>query len=178
MPKRKPINIGVRESGFFTLKDLKLEVEMGRTYLQTDTPQSLLLYRIDYKKTKVHALYGESRATEKVALPPVEIRVRFNVEENKSEYLGNSILAKQWGGKLIFTVYNDELEEKNVDINRGDYVGLRDANNNLRFYEIYENDKVNIGNDKTIAGIESYYRKIEAVAVDTDVFVSTYGKQY
>lgn len=177
MAKRKPINTGIRESNYFDLSDFKLEVEMGREYLETDIPATVLLYNIDYKKTKVHALYGESRASEKIALAPVEIRVKFNVEESKSEYIGDSMIAKQWAGKLVFTVYTLELEEKQVDINRGDYIGLRDANNNLRFYEVYENDKVNSANEKTIAGIESYYRKIEAVPVDKDVFASTYGNR-
>ena len=83
MGKRKPINMGIRESNFFDGSDLNLEVEMGRDYFETDIPATVLLYRIDYKKTKVHALYGESRASEKIALAPVEIRVKFNVEESK-----------------------------------------------------------------------------------------------
>lgn len=171
MPKpKKPVRDDTRIGLFFTKKDISLDIKMSREYQNTDIPNKIYLYRIDRIKTQVHKLYKEARASEKKYLPPVELIVKMTVEPNKSEYIPGTTISKQWAGNLVFTVYDLELEEKDADITKGDFVGIYDNHGQMKFYEVFENDKINTSNDKSIVGIHSFYRKIQAVPVDKDVF--------
>lgn len=167
---RKPINTGFVDSSFFTLDDLELNVEWGRDYLKSDIPASLMLHRVDRRKTKTHSLYGESRSSEKVVLPPVELQVQISVEDSSMEFIQGSTLPRHFAGDLNFTVYEKELEEKQVEINRGDFISLKNAKGKLAYYEVNDPDLMNVGNDRTIGGLSSFYRSIKCVSVDSDVF--------
>jgi hypothetical protein len=170
MAKRKLINTGMVEGKFFTKKDFAFDIKLGREYLNTDIPATVLLYRIDRVKTKTNNIYGETRASEKVTYTPVELQVKLSVEENENDYLGDSTIPKHWAGKLVFTIYEDELTEKNVDIKRGDFIGLQNAKDKLTYYEVNDADIMNVSNNKTIGGLGSYYKKITCFPVDRDVF--------
>ena len=158
------------EGKFFTGEDLTFEIELGREYLTSDIPASVLLYKVDRKKTKTHSLYGETRASEKVVHDPIEIQVRLTIEENNTEYIGNSTIPKHYSGNLTFTVYSKELDDKNLIINIGDYIGLRNTKGDLVFYEVFDNDNMNVSNSKTIAGLEAVYKTIRCTQVDRDQF--------
>ena len=168
--RRKPINTGYVDTSFFDMSDLKLEVEMGRDYLKSDAPASVLFFKVDYKKTVSHKLYGESRASEKVVLPPVSLDVKLHVEDSEGGYINNSELYRHYAGDLIFTIYEEEIREKKVDIQRGDFIGIKNTKNQMQYYEIYDADINNVSNSKTIAGLESYYRKIRCSIADNDLF--------
>lgn len=171
MGRRKIINPGGgREGQFFKKKDFDFEVTVGREYLNSDAPATIFLYKVDYTKTVVDDLYGETYANEKVTHEPIELQVKISIEEKATEYVAEIGMPKQYSGNLIFTIYSLELEEKQTDINKGDYIGHIDYNGKMRFYEVWEDDKVNVSNSKTIGGIKSFYRKIEASPIDKDVF--------
>lgn len=170
MAKKKLINTGYVDSRFFDKSDFNLEIEIGRDYLKQDIPASVMFYKVDYKKTKTHALYGESRASEKVVLPPIQLQVRFTVEDSEGGYLQGGEVSRHFAGDLIFTIYEDEIREKNVDIQRGDYIGIKNGKGNTQYYEIYDADIMNVANNRTIGGLESYYKKIKCTVVDKDVF--------
>ena len=104
-----------RESEFFSMKDVDFEIKAGREYLEQDIPSTVFLYQIDITKTDNDDIYGETHATEKITLPRVELRVKLNVEDSETVFLGDSGISKEVAGDLIFTVYNDELENKKVD---------------------------------------------------------------
>ncbi len=169
MGKRKPIMPITRVDKFFTLDDFELDTEMGREYL-TDLNNTVLVFKIDYKKTKAHSLYGEARASQKVVSAPTEIKCRATIEEGEVQYLSAGSMRKEFGGKLTFTTYDAELEEKNLHINVGDFVGYADPKGKLRYYEVTTNNEINTANTNTILGFKSNWRKIEAIQVDSDVF--------
>lgn len=155
---------------FFSKDDVTLNIEMGRDYMDSDIPATVLLYRVDRLKSKTNSLYGETRAKEKVTFEPVELKVKMLIDENPTSYLGSSTIVKHFAGQLTFTVYEDELKEKQVDITRGDFIGFRNTKNNLTYYEVNDADTNNVSNNKTIGGLGSFYRKIVCVAVDGDQF--------
>lgn len=162
-----PIN---RVNKFFQLEDFNLENDMGREYL-TDLNMTVSLFKIDYKKSKSHVLYGETRAEEKITLAPIELQVRVTIDESESKFMAGTGIKREYAGNLTFTVYDVELEEKNVDVNYGDYIGyINPMDGKMSYYEVAKNDKINSSNSKTHLGFKSYYRVIECVAVDPDVF--------
>lgn len=169
MPKKVSIN-PARESDFFSMKDIEFEVKIGREYLEQDAPQTVFLYRIDISKTDNDDIYGETHASEKVTLPRVELRVKFNVEDSETVFLGDSGISKEVAGDLLFTVYNDELEEKKAEIRKGDFIGLVDNNGSMRYYEVRKNDQINAANKKSLGGIKAFYREIKCSYVQPDVF--------
>jgi len=170
MGRRKVINTGIVEGKFFTKTDMSFDIKIGREYLDNDIPATVLLFRVDRIKTKTNNIYGETRASEKVTYTPIELQVKMGVDENENDYLGDSNIPKHWAGKLTFTIYEDELKEKGVDIKRGDFIGFKNSNGNLAYYEVNDPDTMNVSNSKTIGGLASYYRRIVCFPVDSDVF--------
>lgn len=167
---RKPIQPTLRGVKFFTGTDFNLESELGKEYF-TDLNHSVKIYKIDYKKTKTHKLYGESRASEKVVSEPVVINCRATIEKNETKLMAGVGLKKEIGGNLIFTTYNSELETKGIDIRMGDYVGYTDPSTSTeRYYEVTSNNKLNNANEYTHLGTKSYWRKIVCTPVDQDIF--------
>ena len=170
MPKRKSINPSGREGDFFKLKDIDFEVKIGREYLNQDAPATIFLYQIDITKTNNDDIYGETHASEKVSKERIELRVKLNVEDSETVFLGDSGISKEVAGDLLFTVYNVELEEKKAEIRKGDYVGMVDTKGVMRYYEVRKNDQINAANKKSLGGIKSFYREIRCSYVQPDVF--------
>jgi len=168
--KKQIINTGYVDSSFFNGSDLKLEVNIGRSYLESDIPAIINLHSVDYKKTKTNSLYGETRAKEKVVLPPIELKVRYVIEDSEASYISGSNVVRQFAGDLVFTVYENELKEKNATIRRGDFISLKNPKGNIIYYEVYDADLMNVSNNKTIGGLEAFYKKIKCRVVDKDVF--------
>lgn len=166
---QKKIQPITRADKFFSGKDFRLDVQMGQEYF-TDLGMTIKLFRVDYKKTKTHDLYGESKAKEKVVYPPVELQVRLEIQEGETKFLAPTGLKKEYAGNLIFTIYESELEEKNVNIQEGDFVGYVDGQGSMRYWEVYNGEEINISNNRTMVGKQSYYRKIYCSPVDSDVF--------
>jgi len=170
MGKRTIINPSGQEGNFFKLNDLKRNVSIGRQYLETIIPATVYLYKIDHIKSQTDDLYGETYASEKVIKERIELRVKFQIEESETVYLGANGISKEYSGNLNFNVYTDELKGKNTDVLKGDYVAIADEDGDLRFYEVFRNNKVNNSNNRKIGGLASFYRKIECTVVDRDVF--------
>lgn len=154
---------------WFTEEDYKLEVELGREWLEGDLNIIVVLFRIDLNKTVVDDLYGESKSYEKHYHPPVELRVKINTDESEMEYMGG-VVARESQPKLVFSIFTQQLEEKNTEVSRGDYVGYNDGVKGMRYFEVFDADNTNISNNRTIMGYKSYWRKISCTMIDKDVF--------
>ena len=163
--KRTPIT---RSNKFFSGEDFRLDVEIGREYF-TDLGMTISLFKVNYKKTKTHDLYGESKAFEKIVNPPIELRVRLEIEAGETKYLAPGGLKKEFAGNLNFTVYENELEEKNITIQEGDFVGYNDGGR-MRYWEVYNAEQINVSNARTMGGKDSYYRIIKCSPTESDVF--------
>lgn len=175
MPKKKTQNNidleNQRYGLFMTENSFDLEVEYGRNYLQTDNVQVVTIYKVDVIKSKKHDLYGQSKTKDKVFLTPVKLNVMITVGPSEQSYYGGNEggIARQDTGKLEFGVYLKELEEKGIDILRGDYVEYNMSGNKNRYYEIEDAENVTDTTEKTIGGFKPYWRKITAVPVKEDV---------
>jgi hypothetical protein len=143
----------------------------GRNFLQTDNHQEVTIYKINIIETKTHNLYGQSKAKDKKFFAPVKISVMVGVEEGKQENYGNNPggIARDDSGNISFGVYIKELEEKNLEINRGDIIEYNMSGERNRYYEVESVNSVYDTSNKTIGGFICYWKKITGVPVKGDV---------
>ena len=93
------------------------------------------------------------------------------VESASQSYYGDGSggIARDDTGNLTFGVYLKELEEKNVEVLRGDYVEYNMSGTKNRFYEIENAENIIDTTEKTIGGFKSYWKKVTAIPVKEDV---------
>jgi len=160
-----------RLSLFYDEIDFDMDVEMARDVVEKDMNFAIVLYRVDRIHSNSDDVYGESDAREIRFLPPVELIVRLTIEkgENKT-YSDNGNLRYQEYGNLKFTVMTAQLEERGVDISFGDFVGYSDKESNLKYFEVFDDGKINADNKHTLYGYKPYFRSVGCVVVDPDKF--------
>ena len=170
--KKKNIDLENERYGLFMSENsFNLEVEYGRNFLQTDNAQIVTIYKVNITKTKTHSLYGQTKTKDKKFFTPVTLNVMVNVNPNEQSYYGNTPggITREDTGKLVFGVYLKELEEKKLEIDRGDYVEYNMSGTKYRYYEIENAENVVDTTDKTIGGFKPYWKQITAVPVKEDV---------
>ena len=161
-----PLN---RVDKFFSESEFDLEVQMGREWLEGDLNTIVVLFRVDLSKTIVDDLYGESKT--KHYLPPVELKVRIDsLEESELETRDGGVSARESQLKMSLSIFTEQLVEKNCEVSRGDYLGYNDGVKGMRYFEIINADNRNFSLNKTIMGYKSYWRRLTAIQVDSDVF--------
>ena len=148
-----------------------LQVMYGRNYLRTNNNQVVKIHKINVVESKSHKLYGQSKAKDKVFMPPVPISVMINVEDSEQKFYGDGIggIVRDDSGNITFGVYLEELKEKKIQIDRGDIVEYNISGEKARYYEVEMANNVNDTTVKTIGGFKPYWKRIIAVPVKEDV---------
>ena len=162
-----PIN---RMGKFYDSMDFGMENEMAREFLEGDLNFTIILFRVDRLKSQTDDVYGESDSEEIRFLPPVELKVRPVLEESSSKSYSEGYNRYEDYGNLTFTVFEDHLKEMGVDITYGDYIGYPDREDNIKYFTVSSDGKINSDNGKTRVGFKSYYRKITCVVADENEF--------
>jgi hypothetical protein len=88
--------------------------------------------------------------------------------ENK--YLGNSKIEQFEPGNLRVSVYQRHLEELEIDINYGDYIGYYETEDRIRYYVVNNDGRVTSDNKHTYAGYKPFYKTIMASPVTDNEF--------
>ncbi len=104
-------------------------------------------------------------------MSPVRISVMVNVEAGKQEFYGSNPggIARDDTGILSFGVYLKELEEKHLEIDRGDVVEYNMSGEKSRYYEVESVNSVTDETNKTIGGFKPYWKRVTGVPVKEDV---------
>jgi len=168
----QPDGIGL----FFGDKERAFFSSAGREMTEQILQESMMLFRIDLKRTQGHSLYGEAKAFQKVWKPEVKILGRINVEAIAPEYTADGGIVKKGFGQLTAHVYMEHLEELGLvfakenqttvfDLNDGDFIGFKD-----QFYKIINNGHSQISNEHSWGGDRRFFITITAIEVDEDVF--------
>jgi hypothetical protein len=165
--KRLPIS---RMGKFYDYLDFGLENDMAREYIEGDINFTVILFRVNRIKSQTDDVYGESDVEEIRFHPPVELKVRPNLEESENNSYSEGYGRYEDYGNLIFTIFEDQLKELGVDISYGDYIGYPDKEDNVKYFTVSNDGKINSDNQKTRVGYKSYYRKITCVTADEDEF--------
>ena len=120
MNNRVPIT---RIGKFFGAEDYNLDISIGEEWLYNDMNFTLILYRIDRLKTKTDDVYGETLKDGIKFLPPVEFKGLVQILEPENKNYGNSKINQTEPGNLKVSIYQKQLDELEIDISYGDYIG-------------------------------------------------------
>ena len=160
-----------RLNRFYDDTDFDLEIDMASELIEGDANFTVVLYRIDRKHSNSSDIYGESNAKDTRFLPPVELKVLLSISEAENKSYGdNGALRYQEYGNLTFNILNKQLEDKHVEISYGDIVGYSDREDNLKYFEVFDDGKINMDNTHTQFGYKSFFTTIKCVTVDPDQF--------
>lgn len=165
--RRIPIN---RVNKFFSFEDFNLDVEMGREALEGDGSFTVILYRVDRVNTQSDDIYGEASKDDIKFYPPQEIYVMPNLERADNKTYTEGAIRYSQDGNLIFDIYVAQLEELQIDISYGDYIGYAVDESTIRYFSVTNDGRKNYDNAHTMMGYKGYYRTITASPVDEEEF--------
>ena len=167
MDNKLPIT---RISKFFSQDDFNLNIQIGEEYLHGDLNMKLVLYRVDRQKTDTDDVYAEVGIDDIKFFPPVEINGLVKIEEPKNSSYKGGLVRYNEPGNMIFSVYIRHLNELNVDIKYGDYIGYPESETKTRFYVVTNDGKVITDNKHVMGGYKPYYRTITCAYVQDGQF--------
>jgi hypothetical protein len=167
MANKVPIT---RIGKFFGENDFDLDISMGEEWLVGDMNFTCVLYRIDRYKTKTDDVYGETVSDGIKFLPPVEFNAFVQISAPENKMLGSTRMDQMEPGNIRISVYQKTLDNLNIDINFGDYIGYYETETLVRYYTVNNDGRVVADNKHTYAGYKPFYRTISASPVGPNEF--------
>lgn len=167
--KRIPIT---RINKFYSREDFELEVEMGREAIEGDGSFVVVLYQIDRGLSETDSLYGEAKKNDIRYKTPVELKVIPTIDEPENKTYGADAGALRYiqDGKLSFGIYEAQLDELEVELSYGDYIGYPISETEIRFFSIVNDGVKHFDNKHTIMGYEGAFRTVICAPVDKTEF--------
>jgi hypothetical protein len=159
-----------RLNKFFSEEDFNLDISIGDEWLGGDMNFTLVLYRIDRQRTISDDVYGETLEDGIQFLPPIEFKGYVQIEASTNVDYGSSRLSQSEPGNLKVGVYQKQLEELDIDINFGDYIGYYETEDRVRYYTVVNDGRVLSDNKHTYGGYKPFYRSILASPVTDNEF--------
>ena len=167
MKRKLPIT---RLSKFFSETDFDLNVQMGQEYLHGDLNMKLVVFRVDRQKTDTDEVYAEVGKDQIKFLPPVEFNALVKIEEPKNTTYKGGLGRYLEPGNMTVSVYMRHLEELEIDIRYGDYIGYPESEERIRYYTVTNDGKVTSDNKHNMFGFKPYYRTILCVPAQESEF--------
>lgn len=160
-----------RINKWFSHEDYELEINMGREAVEGDGNFTLILYKVDRQMSEFDNLYGEAVKDGIRYYPPVELKVIpiLDQAENKT-YNSDGMARYIQDGRLTFGIYQAQLEELNIDISYGDYIGYPVTETEIRYFSVVNDGIKNYDNEHTIMGYKGAFRTIVCAPVDNTEF--------
>jgi hypothetical protein len=167
MTKKVPIT---RLGKFFGAEDYSLDIDMGSEWLEGDMNFTLVLYRVNRNKTKKDDVYGETLKDGIQFDSPIEFKGFVQVMAPTNKTYGTSKIEQTEPGNIKVSVYTKHLEELNIDISFGDYIGYYETETKVRYYSVIDDGRVVSDNKHTYGGYKAFYRTIMASPVTDNEF--------
>ena len=165
--KKIPIT---RISRFFSSEDFQLEQNVGMEWLHGDMHFTLVLFRVDARLSDVDDVYGESGPEEIRYKAPVEFNAYVKIDEPKLDSYAGGLVKDLEPGNMTLGVYIKHLDELNIDINYGDYIGYPETEKKMRYYTVTNDGRVTSDNKHTIGGYKAFYRTVTCSYVSPNEF--------
>ena len=164
-------NVPITRLGkFFGDNDFQLEVGMGQEWLIGDMNFTCVLYRIDRNKIKTDDVYGEAVEDGIKFLPPVEFNAYVAIAAPENKMIGSTRMDQFEPGNITVSVYLKTLNDLEIDISFGDYIGYYDSENFVRYYSVVNDGRVVSDIKHTYKGFKPFYRTITAAPVGPNEF--------
>ena len=167
MANKVPIT---RIGKFFGENDFDLDISMGEEWLVGDMNFTCVLYRVDRYKTKTDDVYGETVSDGIKFLPPIEFNAFVQVSAPENKLLGSTRVDQMEPGNIRISVYQKTLDDLDIDVNFGDYIGYYETETLVRYYTVNNDGRVVSDNKHTYAGYKPFYRTISASPVGPNEF--------
>ena len=145
---------------FFGDSDFNLEIGMGQEWLIGDMNYTCVLYRVDRTKTKKDDVYGETVSDGIIYLPPVEFNAYVGIAAPENKMLGSTRVDQVEPGNITVSVYLKTLEELDIDISFGDYIGYYETETFVRYYTVVNDGRVVSDIKHNYKGYKPFYRTI------------------
>jgi hypothetical protein len=167
--KKVPIT---RINKFYSREDFEIDIEMGREAIEGDGNFVVILYQIDRGLSEVDSLYGEATRNDLRFKTPVELKVIPLLAEPENKVYGTDTGSLRYiqDGQLTFGIYEAHLEELEVELSYGDYIGYPINETEMRFFSIANDGVKHFDNKHTIMGYEGAYRTVICAPVDKTEF--------
>jgi hypothetical protein len=159
-----------RVNKFFSGEDYRLDVEMGREGIEGDNNFTIVLFRVDRATTTSDDIYGEAGKDEIRYLAPIELKILPTFEDAENKTYNNGKLRYLESGNLLFSIYTAQLEELQVDINVGDFVGYPITTTEMVYFNVTNDGRKNWDNKHTILGYQGTFRTVTCSPVDENEF--------
>ena len=164
-------NVSITRLGkFFGDRDFELEIGMGQEWLIGDMNYTCVLYKIDRNKIKTDDVYGEVVEDGIKFLPPVEFNAYVAIAAPTNKMIGSTKMDQMEPGNITMSVYLKTLEDLQIDIDFGDYVGYYDTENFVRYYTVVNDGRVVSDIKHTYKWYKPFYRTIIAAPVGPNEF--------
>ena len=155
---------------FFGGEDYALDIDMGQEWLEGDMNFTVVLYRVDRYKTKTDDVYGEALSDGIQFLPPVELKGYVKILAPTNQTISKSRVELDEPGNMMFSVYQKYLDDLQVDVAFGDYLGYYETESKVRYYSVANDGRVVSDNKHTYGGYKPFYRTITATPVTQNEF--------
>jgi hypothetical protein len=159
-----------RINKWFSEEDFNLEIDMGREGIEGDGNFTVILYRVDRHTTQSDDIYNEASADEINFFPPVELYVVPIIEEPENLTYNDSSLRYLEDGNFTFEIYNKQLEELDVDVSLGDYIGYPVDETEIIYFSVTNSGEKFYNNTHTIIGYKGAFRTIQCTIANEDEF--------
>jgi hypothetical protein len=164
-------NVPISRLGkFFGSEDFDLEIGMGQEWLIGDMNFTCVLYKVDRNKTPIDDVYGETLTDGINFLPPVEFNAYVGIAAPENKMVGSTRIDQLEPGNITMSVYLKTLDDLNIDIDFGDYIGYYDTENFVRYYTVVNDGHVTSDLKHTYKGYKPFYKTIIAAPVGPNEF--------
>ena len=164
-------NVPISRLGkFFGSEDFDLEIGMGQEWLIGDMNFTCVLYKVDRNKTPIDDVYGETLTDGINFLPPVEFNAYVGIATPENKMVGSTRIDQLEPGNITMSVYLKTLNDLNIDIDFGDYIGYYDTENFVRYYTVVNDGRVTSDLKHTYKGFKPFYKTIIAAPVGPNEF--------
>lgn len=167
MENKLPIT---RLSKYFSREDYDLQIQMGSEYVNGDLNMKLVLYSVDLSKTDTDNVYGEVGKDGIKFFPPIEFNGIVKIDSPTNKTYKNGVVRYLEPGNLTISVYIKHLQELNVDIKYGDFIGYPESEERIRYYSVSNDGRVVSDSKHNLFGYKPYYRTIVCVPAQESEF--------
>jgi len=143
---------------------------MGEEWLLGDMNFTVILYRIDRYKTKTDDVYGEVLQDGVQFMVPVELKGLVQIMAPTNKLIGSSKIKQDEPGNIKFSIYQKTLDDLQVNIFMGDYLGYYETESRVRYYTVIDDGLVKSDNKHTYGGYKPFYRTVTATWVSENEF--------
>lgn len=160
-----------RNSKFYSEDEFDFEMDIVDEYVEEDTNQTVVLYRVDPSSMLVDGVYGDAVRNVRY-LAPVEIPCLYEVQEAKIDTYDKSSRRGVFtvSGNLKVYVSVRTLEKYGVDICRGDYMGVLVEEDRMYYWCVTNDGRVNTANMMHVGAYKPGFRIIDAAPVASGEF--------